>query len=1156
MNKYLHKLFLLLFFIGLLGTGPASAGTEPYENFLKGVIRKGDTLRVKDEKFRNTSYNWGDITNTSVNNTLTLRLLDESQLTRDFSCEVQLKVSYFSTPGQQTPTVIEGVSLKINYTRSQGANYKITDTYAFSGGHQVTVTVTGISSPEYGENLPGVLQLTNSIMINRQYRFKEGDPINPHVDFSQAAANSGSKGMRLMRMEGGSSLENNNTQLQLTWPLQPGAEEYDIEWTTIDQGSQFEGIITAMQSGSTVGDSLLNTLFRNNATRVTTHDNTYRVSLVYNADYIAVRMRQVQYQADGIRLEGDWDYQLDDDDYALWPITWHEKNKNWQYSSAFAEGGKKKEVVSYYDGTLRGRQTVSINNTDSVSVVQEKVYDESGREAASILPAPAKTNPSGNEYLHYVATFNQNAQGKPYSFGDIASSDSLACSLNPFPLNSTSGAALYYSENNPFLPSGKRYNRLIPNSGGYPFSVTQYTPDNTGRIRMQGGVGRIFQPGDSAGKVTKYYYGKPEQWELDRLFGNDVGYANHYLKNMTVDPNGQVSVSYLNASGKTIATALAGNAPDNVDSLSSIARQHSENIKLLTPDRFTFKTNGLKLTATTTYLASVTGPARLEYNVKKLISRYPGEGFEPCSNCSYTLNIKVTNDCNAPIYFTIEPVKIGKDIADSLDVGLHQDTLDLNIPQIGEYYITFDLALNAEAIDYFTREFVSQGQQTGKLKKEFDFVKNYLDSLQLSDCFADCSTCEDLLGTQSAFTQSMAGKLIGLGVDSTAIVSSTFTAYLDQKYIQLKDNCTLISQSCYTAASPCSPYEVLMKQDVLPGGQYALFDTAGNVLEPAIHILNNYWRIEFPVAQAGSPQYEAGLITLEDGSTTSVYAESFTLKMFVHYWKDEWAEKFLRYHPEYCKLEFCRNNSASYSWDEYLKEQVAGADEIPGIPGETNLQYNENNASWLLAADPFFKTGTPGAVHYAAMKADLDGYSAKVLNYSAAEKGLTQFVDYMLYCSDLNGTTNSSGNGTNQTAWNSCTPDPLCRVSDREWDYYRDTYLQIKDKYYKLLRESTTCITDCPVGTPVNPSQPGSISINNFTVEKTATSATNCNTGEQQVEVRYDKYWVRKVTTVKIYYPGQTTPVTLTFAVGEGQKALCVPGSLPVSSIKISEVSQ
>lgn len=511
MDKRLQKFFLVLVLCVLSSIGRSYAGIEPYENFLKGLIRKGDTVLVKDEKFRNPGYNWGDITNLSVKNTLTLRVIDETQITQNFSCELQLKIEYYSLPGQQAPSVIDTVRLKVNYSRDQGAHYKITDTYKFLNGHQVKVTVMGISSPQYGENLPPVLQLASSILVERQYRFKPENPISPHAEFAGASQGE-SKGMSTMRLSE-NSFQNNNTQLKLTWTPQTGAEEYDIEWTTIDHGSEFDGLISQMQSGSTVGDSLLNTLFRNNATRITTHENSYLLSLVYNAGFIAVRMRQVQYQADGIRLEGSWDYELDTDDYALWPLSWHEQNMNWQYSSSFAEDGKKKEVVSYFDGTLRGRQTVSLNNSDQVAVVQENVYDQFGRPAASILPAPVKANPAGEEYLHYIKEFNMNEFNAPYTFSNIKGTGSLIdCGFNPDPLINSSGASNYYSENNQFLTSsGKSYNKFIPKADGYPLSVTQYTPDNTGRIRMQGGVGSMFQPGNtSANKTTKYYYGKPE----------------------------------------------------------------------------------------------------------------------------------------------------------------------------------------------------------------------------------------------------------------------------------------------------------------------------------------------------------------------------------------------------------------------------------------------------------------------------------------------------------------------------------------------------------------------------------------------------------------------------------------------------------------------
>ena len=117
-------------------------------------------------------------------------------------------------------------------------------------------------------------------------------------------------------------------------------------------------------------------------------------------------------------------------------------------------------------------------------------------------------------------------------------------------------AGAYYSPKN---PNKLGYNAFIPDSKGYPFSRVQYTFDNTGRTYRKAGIGPMFTMDivpETPGHETKFYYAKPNQPELDRMFGNEVGYAIRYQKNMVVDPNGQVSVSYLNPEGKTIALRL------------------------------------------------------------------------------------------------------------------------------------------------------------------------------------------------------------------------------------------------------------------------------------------------------------------------------------------------------------------------------------------------------------------------------------------------------------------------------------------------------------------------------------------------------------------------------------------------------------------------
>ena len=73
------------------------------------------------------------------------------------------------------------------------------------------------------------------------------------------------------------------------------------------------------------------------------------------------------------------------------------------------------------------------------------------------------------------------------------------------------------------------------------------------------------------GKETQYFYTTPTAVELHRLFGSQMGNATHYQKHMVVDPNGQVSVSYLDQAGQVVATALAGKTPDNLHALQSLS---------------------------------------------------------------------------------------------------------------------------------------------------------------------------------------------------------------------------------------------------------------------------------------------------------------------------------------------------------------------------------------------------------------------------------------------------------------------------------------------------------------------------------------------------------------------------------------------------------
>jgi hypothetical protein len=159
---------LLLFFSTLLHV---SAATEPYQHTLQGKIKKGDTLIVKDEKFRNEAFNWSLIRNRTVDNVITFGFYrDTAGLPqKSFKCKLDLKVEYWSQPDQVDPVTEDHVILEIGYDTAAGAIYQAERAYRFKNGHRVKITVNDITSAELGDELPPVFKLTNMVTIDRRY---------------------------------------------------------------------------------------------------------------------------------------------------------------------------------------------------------------------------------------------------------------------------------------------------------------------------------------------------------------------------------------------------------------------------------------------------------------------------------------------------------------------------------------------------------------------------------------------------------------------------------------------------------------------------------------------------------------------------------------------------------------------------------------------------------------------------------------------------------------------------------------------------------------------------------------------------------------------------------------------------------------------------
>ena len=356
------------------------------------------------------------------------------------------------------------------------------------------------------------------------------------------------------------------------------AVEYDFEYVFYDRDSE----VGQRLRGALSGDIPLNGLFLHNATRLTSKGRDFRVFNLYRPGYVVARYRAVFYD-DGLRTYTRWSSagkqvsDLPDTEYEGRIKVGYKPDYNWQATTNFAEDAKQLPAVSIMDGTMRGRQNLVVQygelngppNPGSEYVIgQQTIYDAMGRPAVSVLPAPiyhpGLDDP--NPLRFDPTTLVQTAGGGTTPAGALYGADQVeaAGECVAEAMGTGAGAGKFYS---PANQKAAKKNAFVPDAEGYPYAVTRYTPDNTGRVRRQGGVGPRLQVGEHD---TKYFYGTVDQYELDRLFGINAGDATHYQKTMVVDPNGQPSISYLDAKGRTVATALAGLAPKNLIPISQV----------------------------------------------------------------------------------------------------------------------------------------------------------------------------------------------------------------------------------------------------------------------------------------------------------------------------------------------------------------------------------------------------------------------------------------------------------------------------------------------------------------------------------------------------------------------------------------------------------
>ncbi|MEY4925613.1 MAG: hypothetical protein RI894_49, partial [Bacteroidota bacterium] len=186
-----------------------------------------------------------------------------------------------------------------------------------------------------------------------------------------------------------------NGQMSATWLPIVGAEQYELEWVYVDDYLSKNYATNTITY--TAFSALLPIVFSNNASRVFLSGGVtnYTIPCIYEHGYVFYRVRPVGVNTltDKTLLYGQWS----SSDGALsstfitgstlhyYPVTAaHEAKKNWQTIVSYAEEGKRKDVVTYMDGTMRGRQSVTTFKqearpglwaNDRMALVGETFYD-------------------------------------------------------------------------------------------------------------------------------------------------------------------------------------------------------------------------------------------------------------------------------------------------------------------------------------------------------------------------------------------------------------------------------------------------------------------------------------------------------------------------------------------------------------------------------------------------------------------------------------------------------------------------------------------------------------------------------------------------------------------------------------------------------------
>lgn len=882
-NKYLTAFVFTLFSLLTFGQQETHFGDKKVGDQLQGK----PTLQITDPKFADLKKQ-NIFTSVDPNVSILFGFEEDKKNTEEYQsvyfCEVVLQItpyditntiqkSYTDKTGKEVLyTDPYRVTLKIKHDNiTKGIQQNDYAVYHLPGIHKATVKVESIT---YYTTSNAVINRSNSsVYLALKFstdRYYNMQPSSTQISSVLPLKHQFIKYVGLQEVPVNAVSEGAD-EILITWNKDKVAPavEYELEWIWVDNFAADGGAILKNEIPLTEQD------FRFNSTRIQTTDLHYRIPVVYSKGYLIYRVRPVGRFLDDVSKNyyGVWSsglsgsFQLVSD----WPhVAEIDQNhelgkKNWQYQSSFAEEGKKKEVVHYFDGSLRNRQTVTKINSNNKAVVGEVIYDNQGRAAVEVLPVPMESSA-----VHFYPDLNRNLEGTSvYTHNDFDWETTTSKDCAPDPVSkmaNVSGASKYYSAN---TTVENNYQDWVPDAGLLPFSQVEYTPDNTGRIKRKGGVGAQHQIG--SGHEMRYFYGQPKQEELNRLFGYKVGDYSLYKKNTVIDPNNQISVSYLDPQGRTVATALAGDKQGNLIALedeTNIALHQMTTTDLLSNNSkyASGKNNVIQdgIALHTTVSVVKEGKINFNYGLYKAMGSYT----DNCLNGKqypfvYDWSISLTNDCADELLFGTNADATLSSKIGTFSLNSYAPVI-LSIPEkifeakentfgtflsVGSYYLNKDIQIDTAALNQYAADYIAELKKNLSCQPdltEFDAV------IQSIDCNVTCRSCEEALVTSNlesesdrqAYSAKLPADVNSLGqvTGRESYIVLAEQRYADNSVNNLPDFATLNTiekniykqqfkaefrallagcrELCEQPANLCTINEETLLADVSPDGQY------------------------------------------------------------------------------------------------------------------------------------------------------------------------------------------------------------------------------------------------------------------------------------------------------------------------------------------------